>query len=102
MIAQNEINRQKGLEKKTDNHTVSDKHHKGSIDCTIIRYPRMGVKHTWQVYVISELKIKLLCFFTYHGINFHRREQKDLLAVLRFVTIQNEPKLAKTKYAAHN
>ena len=46
MIAQNEINRQKGLEKKTDNHTVSDKHHKGSIDCTIIRYPRMGVKHT--------------------------------------------------------
>ena len=64
MIAQNEINRQKGLENETDNHTVSDKHHKGRIDCTIIRYPKVGVKHTLQVYVISELKIKLLCFFT--------------------------------------
>ena len=30
---------------------------------TIIWYPRGGVKRTWQVYVTSELKIKLFCFF---------------------------------------
>ena len=31
MIAQNKINVQGGLENKTDNHTVSDKHHKEKI-----------------------------------------------------------------------
>ena len=31
MIEQNEINVQKGLEKKTDNRKVSDKHRKGRI-----------------------------------------------------------------------
>ena len=31
--------------------------------CTIIWCPELGVKHTRLVYVISELKIKLLCFF---------------------------------------
>ena len=30
---------------------------------TIIWYPKVGVKHTWQVYVTSELKIKLFTFF---------------------------------------
>ena len=28
-------------------------------DCTIILYPREGEKHTSQVYVTSELKLKL-------------------------------------------
>ena len=37
--------------------------HASDGDCTIIWYPRVGVKHTWQVYVTSELKIKLFCFF---------------------------------------
>ena len=42
-----------GRKKKTNNG-----------DCTIIRYPRVGVKYTWQVNVSSELKLKLFCFFT--------------------------------------
>ena len=37
--------------------------HTNDGDCAIIWYPKVGVKHTWQVYVISELKIKLFCFF---------------------------------------
>ena len=45
MIAQNEINVQGELANKVDNGTVS-------------------YKHIWQVYVTSELKIKLFCFFT--------------------------------------
>ena len=45
MIAQNEINVQGELANKMDNGTVS-------------------YKNIWQVYVTSELKIKLFCFFT--------------------------------------
>ena len=30
---------------------------------TIIWYPKVGVKHTQQIYVTSELKIRLFCFF---------------------------------------
>ena len=63
MIAQNEINFLGELAKKTDNSTVSDKHHKRRFkhktnngDCKIIRYPRVGVKHSWQVYVTTEPK----------------------------------------------
>ena len=46
--------------------------------CTIIPYPIVEVKHILVVHVTSELKIKLLCFFTYthHNINFHRCEKQ--------------------------
>ena len=37
--------------------------HANDGDCGFIWYPKVGVKHTWQVYVTSELKIKLFCFF---------------------------------------
>ena len=87
------------LANKTDNYTVSDKEPKGRNltlirlkicratckpnkkrntyihdgDCTIIWYPKKGVKHTWQVYVTSELKIKLFCFyFKHHCMNFRK------------------------------
>ena len=46
---------------------------KQTSDFTIIQYPGVGVK---QLYVTSELRIKLFCFFTYHGMNFHRCEKK--------------------------
>ena len=32
-------------------------------------YPKVGAKHTWQVYVISELKIKLFCFLFQAPLN---------------------------------
>ena len=36
--------------------------------CAIIQYPIVEVKHIWQVYVTSELKIKLVCFFSVRAI----------------------------------
>ena len=48
----------KRVANKTDNCTVSYKHRTGRIlvqinnsDCTIIPYPTVEVKYTWQVYV---------------------------------------------------
>ena len=41
-------------------------------DCAIIWYPRVGVKHTWQVYVTSEpKKIVLFLYFKHHGMSSH-------------------------------
>ena len=37
--------------------------HTNDSDCTIILYLKLGMKHIWQVYVTSELKIKLFCLF---------------------------------------
>ena len=45
--------------------------------CTIIPYPAVELKRTWQVYITSELKIKLFRFFTMrHGMNFHSCEKQ--------------------------
>ena len=75
MIAQNEINEQKELINKTDYRTVPYKQRAGRIlvqikngECTIITDPTVEVKHSWQVYVTGELKIKLFCFFTVRTI----------------------------------
>ena len=51
------------------------------------------VTNTWQVYVTSVLKIKLSCFFTVRPMVWYL----NLLAVLKFVTTQNQPKRAETK-----
>ena len=71
MITQKEIKVQGEPANKTENRIVSCKHRTGRIqykssngDCTTTTYPAVEVKHTWQVYVTSELKIKLFCFFT--------------------------------------
>ena len=86
MISHNKVNVQAELAYETDNHTVSYKHRTGRATsyklnnggCTIIPYPAVGVKHIWQVYVTSELKVKLFCFFTYrrHNMNFHSCEKQ--------------------------
>ena len=36
--------------------------------CAIIPYQTVEVNHIWKVYVTSELKIKLVCFFTVRAI----------------------------------
>ena len=56
------------------------------------------MKHTCQIYETSELKIEFFVSFTHHGISFHRCIKNiHLLAVLKFATVQNEPKRAETK-----
>ena len=71
MITQKEINVQGELANKIDNCIVSCKYRTERIqykssngDCATITYPAVEVKYTWQVYVTSELKIKLFCCFT--------------------------------------
>ena len=65
---------------------------------TIISNPTIEVKHTWQVYVTGELKIKLFCFFTIRVMEWiFRAVNLNLLAALKFATTQNEPKRAETK-----
>ena len=67
MIAQNEINVQGGLAKKTDNRKsivqegFQYKLNNGA--CTIIPYLTVEMKHIWQVYVTGELKIRFFYFF---------------------------------------
>ena len=82
MIAQNEINVQGELANKMDNGTVS-------------------YKHIWQVYVTSELKIKLFCFFTISAMIWIfiavKNRYLNFSAVLKFATTQDEPKQAKRK-----
>ena len=75
MVEKKRVNVQEELANKTDNRTVSDKHRKGRILAQnkwwwlyIIRNLRVIVKRNWQVYVTSELKIKLLCFLTLRSI----------------------------------
>ena len=65
----------------------------------IIQYLRVGVKHTWQVYVTSQLKVKLFCFFTFGTMIwiFESVEKRYVSAVLKFATVQNEPKWVETK-----
>ena len=63
----------------------------------IILYPRVSVKQTWQVYVTSELKIKLLCFFALRTMVWVLIRLKYLSAILKFAAIQNESKRAETK-----
>ena len=74
--------------------------------CTIIPYPTVEVKHIWQVYVASELKIKLFCFFTIRPIVWLFIAVKSrcisLLAVLKFATTQNELKRDERSNATHN
>ena len=102
MIVQNETNVLGELANQTNNRTVSDKHHKGKIlaqdkncDCMIIRYLRVGVKHTGQVYVTSELKISCFVFLLYRPwYEFLLVWKKDVYfsAVLKFATNQNKLK----------
>ena len=70
-------------------------------DFTIITYLTVEVKHTWQVYVTSELKIKLFCFFTVSTIVWIfiavKNRYLNLSAVLTLLTTQNETKRAETK-----
>ena len=58
-------------------------------------------KHIWQVYATSKLKIKLCCFFTIRAalriFIAVKSKYLNLSAVLKFETIQNEPKRAETK-----
>ena len=81
MIAQNEINVQGELANKMDNGTVS-------------------YKHIWQVYVTSELKIKLFCFFTIGAMVWIfialKNRYLNFSALVKFATTQNEPKRAET------
>ena len=53
----------------------------------------------WQVYVTSELKIELFCFFTIGTMVWIFIAVKNryliFLAVLKFTTTQNEPKIAE-------
>ena len=71
----NEINVLGKLPNKTDNVPSrinflkrSFQHKTNNGVCRNVRYPRVGVKRLWQVYVTSELKIKLFCLFTFHNV----------------------------------
>ena len=67
----------------------------------IIPYPTVEVKHIWQVYVTTGLKIKLFYFFTIPTIVWVfiavKNRYLNLSAVIKFAKTQNEPKQAKTK-----
>ena len=67
----------------------------------MIAYVTVEVKHIWQVYVTSELKTKLFCFFTIRTMVwiFIAVEKRflNLSAVLKVATTQNEPKRAEKK-----
>ena len=69
--------------------------------CTIIPYPTVEVNHIRQVYVGSELKIKLFYFFTIRAMVSvfiaAKNRYLNLSAVLKFAAIQNKPKQAETK-----
>ena len=61
--------------------------------CTIIPYPTVEVKRIWQVYVPSELKIKLFRFFTIRTMVWifiaGKNRYLNLSAVLQFATTRN-------------
>ena len=68
--------------------------------CTVIPYPTVEVKHIWQVYATSELKMKLFCFciicvMVWFFIAVENR-YLNLLAVLKFAKSQMELKWANT------
>ena len=106
MITQKEINVQGEPANKIDNHIASCKHRTERIqykssngDCTIITYPAVEVKYTWQVYVTSELKIKLFCFFTVRTMVWIfivvQNRYLNLSTVLKLLTTQNKTKGAE-------
>ena len=72
----------------------------------IITYQTVEVKHLWQVYVTSELKIKLFYVFTVCTMVWIfiavKNKYLNLSTVLRLLTIQNEPKRDKTKSTSSN
>ena len=67
----------------------------------IIPYPTVEVKHIWQVYLISELKIKSVCFFPIRPMIWIfiavKNRYLNLLVVLKFLKTQNEPKRVEKK-----
>ena len=69
--------------------------------CVIIPYPTVEVKHMWQLYVTSELRIKFFCFFTIRTMVWIfivvKNRYLNLSAVLKFEKTDNEPKGAETK-----
>ena len=96
MIAQNEVNVQGEFANKNDNFNLNN----GAY--MINPYPIVEVKHIWQVYVTSELKIKLFCFFTIPAMVWIfiavKKKYLDIWAVLKFIKTQNEATRAKTKW----
>ena len=108
MIAQNEVNVQGKLTNITDNHTASFKSCAMRIffnlnngACMNIQYPTVEVKHIWKVYVTSELKTKLFCFFTIRSLEWIfiavKNRYLNLLTALKFTKTWNEPIRAETK-----
>ena len=106
MITQKEINVQGEPANKIDNRIVSCKHRTERIqykssngDCTIITYPAVEVKYSWQVYVTSELKIKLFSFFTVHTMVWIfivvKNRYLNPSTVLKLLTTQNKLKGAE-------
>ena len=63
--------------------------------CKIIQYPIVEAKHIWLVYVTSELKIELFCFFTISAMIWISKAVKNrysnISALLKFATAENEP-----------
>ena len=89
MIPQNEVNVLGELENKADNCTV------------IIPYPTVKLKHIWQFYVTSELKIKLFCFFTIRAMIWIfiavKKRYLNLSTVLKFAKTRNVPKTSRNE-----
>ena len=69
--------------------------HTNDDDCTIIWYPKVGVKHTLQVYVFSGLKIKLFCFFILITIAWIFIGVEN--TPIDCIKIRNNPKRIKTR-----
>ena len=93
---------QEELANKADNCAVSYYHLTGRIlvqlnngACLIIPYLTVEVKHIWQVYVTSELKKKLFCFFTRHDMNFYSYE-KQIFKSFSCTKIRKDSKCTKT------
>ena len=67
--------------------------------CTIIPYPTVEVKHIWQVYVTSELQIKLFCFFTMRAMVLIFIAVKNVFNSFGSTKIRNESKWTKTSWS---
>ena len=63
-------------------------------------YPAVEEKHIWQVYITSELKIELFCFFTIGAMVWIlialKNRYLNFLVLLKLATTQNEPEEAGT------
>ena len=62
-----------------------------------IRYPRVGLKRIWEVYVTSEPKIKLLCLFTFHTVVWIFTGVGKRYLSFSYTKILNSSKRSKSK-----